>query len=202
MRTTRWLEIVVAANATLLAGTASGGIVYTESVDGDLSDNRFAPTARTLCAGSNVLTGTFGPSGVPDVPDLDYITITIPTGYQLAQIVLLVSDVGGAFSFIGVELGPIISVPWDKPDPAGLLGWSHYGSADAGSNLLPAIGQGSGAIGFSGALPANAYTIWLMELDGAQPYNYSFDFVVTPVPAPATLGVLAAFTLSRRRARR
>jgi hypothetical protein len=40
---------------------------YNEAIDGDLSGNRLAPTTITLDSGSNLVTGTFGISSIPDV---------------------------------------------------------------------------------------------------------------------------------------
>ncbi|MFO0829537.1 MAG: hypothetical protein U0572_15470 [Phycisphaerales bacterium] len=192
---------IAATLAIAAQRVAIAGFVYVEGVDGDLSDDRFHPTLLQLGAGSNMLVGADGPSSVPDVPDLDYVTLVVAPGFQLERLVLVDADVGGAFSFIGVESGPIISTPWDDPDPAPLLGWMHYGSADEGHDVLPAIGQGNGAIGFRGPLPTGTYTLWLMELDGARPHDYSFEFVVTPIPAPAGVLALGFATLRRRRAR-
>lgn len=170
----------------LLAALAPAGPVlaasYNETTQGDLSDNRLAPTALALSLGSNVISGSNGPSPVPDVPDLDYITVTLPAGTRLSQLVVLDSDVGGAVSFIAIEQGAQVSVAWNEGSAETLLGWAHYGSADEGLDILTAIGAGPGALGFVPPLPSATYTLWIMELDGARPYAYSFDLQVTQAP--------------------
>lgn len=192
------------AMAACLAATsvAHGGIIFNEPISGDLSDDRFSATRLTLGAESNTITGTFGRSPVLGVPDLDYVTLTIPAGWELDRVVVLVSDVGGAFSFIGVQAGGIITNPYTSPDPSPLLGWAHYGTASQGLDILPEIGGGAGAIGFSGPLPAGEYTFWIMELDWSFVHAYSFDFHLSPVPSPGHVWALAlGIGVARRRRR-
>lgn len=177
----RFGSFVLGLAATLPALAAS----YDESVQGDLPDDRLAPAVLTLTPGSNIVRGTLGFSAVPDVPDLDYITITVPAGATLTTLTLVQADVGGAVSFIAIGQGQTIAIPWDEALPQALLGWHHYAGPEQGQNILPAIGAGPGATGFIPPLPAGTYAVWLMELDGARRYDYAFDFVLAaPAPCP------------------
>ncbi len=181
----RTLAMVLACvTACTLSATAvaQSGATYTEAVNGDLSNSRFSPTLFPLAGGVNTITGTFGRTGVPDVHDLDYITITVPAGSVLERFVLSSVDIGGAVSFIGMQTGPQITVPPNTFDSSPLLGWTHFGNGDLGRDLLPAIGAGPGAMGFVPPLPSGVYALWIMELDTASVYSYSFSLTVTTCP--------------------
>ncbi len=178
-------------------------VLFDEARDGDASDDRFAPTIVALAEGVNTLRGFSGQSPTPDVHDLDYITFTIPAGYQLERFVLQSASVGGAFSFVGLQAGPIITIPadWTSVDSP-LLGWAHFGSAEIGLDLLPDMANSPGSVGFSGPLQAGTYALWIMELDTGEPHTYSFGLAVTAVPAPSAIAIAIAFgACPRRRAR-
>lgn len=178
-------------------------VVFDEARDGDASDDRFAPTTVALGEGVNTLRGFSGQSPTPDVHDLDYITFTIPVGFELGSFVLQAASVGGAFSFVGLQAGPIVTIPADWTSvESPLLGWAHFGTAEVGLDLLPTIANSPGSVGFSGPLQAGTYALWIMELDTGEPHTYSFGLGVTAVPAPAALAVALAFgACQRRRAR-
>jgi hypothetical protein len=175
-------------------------VVFDEARDGDASDDRFNPTAVTLGAGVNTIRGFSGQSPTPDVHDLDYITFTVAEGFRLDSFVLQSASVGGAFSFVGMQAGPIITIPADWTSvESPLLGWAHFGSADVGLDLLPAMATSPGSVGFSGPLGAGTYALWIMELDTSEPHTYSFGLGVSAVPAPSVLAVLFAWVLLPRR---
>jgi hypothetical protein len=178
-------------------------VVFDEARDGDASDNRFAPTTVALAAGVNTIRGFSGQSPTPDVHDLDYITFTVAEGFRLDSFVLQSASAGGAFSFVGMQEGPIVTIPADWYSvESPLLGWAHFGSADVGSDLLPVMATSPGSVGFSGPLGAGTYALWIMELNTSEPYSYSFGLGVTAVPAPSVLALAAACgLLPRRRAR-
>lgn len=177
------IALYTAAIIVTAIASHTGAASYIESSQGDISSDRFAPTQLVLAPGNNIIAGNFGPSGTPDQPDLDYITITVPPGTELSQVILVNIDVGGAASFIGVQRGAIFTEPWDEAVPQALLGWAHYGSADRGLDILPRIGAGSSATGFTPPLAPDQYTFWIMELDGARQYSYTFNFIVSGAPA-------------------
>jgi hypothetical protein len=195
---------------TLVAASAHAATVLDESVDGDLSGDRLAPTTINLQMGVNSVIATTGSS--PSL-DQEYLRINLPVGHQLDEIVLA-SFVEGQFdsvAFIGVQSGTTFT--FDAGDAFShvpdLLGYAHFGPGDGddpGTNILPKIGQGAGAQGFVGSLSGPSYTFWLQQTGGTSVYQ--LDFVVSAVPEPATLGfaglagmVIAAARGARRVAR-
>jgi hypothetical protein len=175
--------------------------VYDESVSGDLSGLGSAPTLVTMAAGSNVVIGQTGKVGT--TVDRDYFYFTVPTGLALTAITPQMGTgvVGGA-SFLAIQAGNQVTAPVGGPATA-LLGWSHYTPADVGHNILPAMGSSAGAIGFSGALGAGTYAVWVQETAlGTVPYLMDFTLTAA-VPEPSTglslLGGLLGLAWARRR---
>lgn len=198
---------LVAIAPAFLSANTDAGVVFNEAIDGDISDDRFAPTLLSLGQGSNTLAGTFGISPTPDMPDLDYITITVPEGFVLDQFIVAAANVGGAFSFVGIEAGTVVTIPWDWSSVnSPLLGWAHFGSGTVGVDILPDLGNAPGAVGFDGALGAGTYALWIMELNTSRDYSYAFDLHLTAVPTPGAVALvsiaLAMGGLGRRRRRR
>jgi hypothetical protein len=168
------------------AGSAAAVPLYSESVSGDLSGNRAAPTnLGTLTLGTNVLNGTTGNS------DRDYFRVTVAAGQTLSAITLLTYQSADGRSFLGVQSGSVITEDPNSANVANMLGYTHFGFATAasqGTNILDDIGAGFGAIGFVGTLGPGTYTFWLQQLGAAT--TYSLDFVT--VPSPGALGVMMA----------
>jgi len=178
----------------LLAGIVPGARAATawdESISGDLSNVGTAPTIVSLDLGSNILSGTTGRStgGV----DRDYFVFTLPAGSQLDTLTLLPGSTflgPSAVSFIAVQAGPQVTVSPTGGSAAGLLGWWHYGENDLGTDILPLIGIGLGASGFTGSLQAGTYAFWIQDT-GSGSAAYRFDFGVSAVPEPG-VGLLLA----------
>jgi hypothetical protein len=193
------------------ASPAGAATLYTEAVQGDFSNAGATPTSLSFEPGTNQIFGTTGRSLLTGV-DRDYFTFVVPIGYQWSAIQLLPGTVsGGSLSFIGVQEGPQVTVPWNAADATGLLGWTHYSPAEIGTDLLPVMGtMGFGSTGFTPPLPAGTYSIWVQD-NGMGTFAWGFDVQITPasVPEPGTgalvLAALAAGVASRRlvsRARR
>lgn len=188
------------AFALSLAPTAQAGTVYDESVSGDLSGSGLAPTLVSLAGGANVVIGTTGRQN--GIVDRDYLTFSVPAGWQLSAITPLpgTSTVSGGLAFIGIEAGAQVSTPVTGPATT-LLGWHHYSPAEISVNILPLIGTGAGAIGFSGALAVGNYAVWIQET-GTGTVPYAMEFTLTAVPEPASawlmLGGVTALVLRRR----
>ena len=95
--------------------------------------------------------------------------------------------------------GDYFSVDPANPDVTQLLGYYHYGVADIGLDILPAMGAGPGSIGFTGALGPGDYSFWVRQ-GGPDAADWDLNFVVTP--APGAIALLAFGGLlggSRRR---
>lgn len=193
---------------------AAAAATLDEAASGDFSDDRLAPTVWLLEGGSvgnngetghNVLTGRFGRSGVLD---LDYVHLVIPAGYQWSELRVgqQTTTAGSAGSFLGVALGETMPVLPGATSPDGLYLWSHFGSADRGTDILPRLKLNGGRTGgfLDGAIGPGSYTLWLQELSpGSWPYR--LNIVLSPVPVPPAGGLAAAGLLAlatwRRRAR-
>jgi hypothetical protein len=206
MTSHRLRNIVLLAIAVLYGTAAHGDTIYNESVSGDLSNSGLAPTLLTISLGSNDLFGTTGKTGT--VIDRDYFAFTVPQGAELTAITVLpgtmtLGTLGD--SFIGLESGPQMTVSTAATTAAGLLGWDHYGTGDIGVNILPLMGTGLGATGFTGPLPAGTYSFWVQEASaGTVPYGLEFT-VATPEPATWTMlltGVTALVGKTARRSQR
>ena len=173
------LLIIILGASLFSASALAGG--YTEKKLGDLSNDGLAPTAVKLKPGPNVIAGKYGSAN--GVTDRDYFTVKIPAGQTLDSIILEPETVVGAnLSFIGVQAGKKVTVPPIGGTPNDLLGYTHYGTADEGTDILPAMGSGFGAIGFTPPLGAGTYTFWVQELAACQcQYRFTFN-----VGSPAT----------------
>lgn len=194
----RTLSAVVAVS--FLCANAQAGIVADEAQLGDFSNDGLAPTHFSLAAGANVVAGTFGASALPDVHDLDYVSFTVPAGHVMSRFVLIDAYVGGAFSFVGMQAGPALTVPpdnWSIETP--LLGWAHFGSASIGRDLLPEMAVSPGSVGFTTPLPSGTYSLWIMELDTSESYRYRFGIEVVAIPGPGALATTAVLARAFRR---
>ncbi|NBQ13534.1 MAG: hypothetical protein EBU31_02715 [Proteobacteria bacterium] len=195
------LALSAALGASLPPMQARAAIVLDEATTGDFSDDRLAPTAVTLGTGMNVIAGFSGQSPVPDMHDLDYVRFTVPVGHVLTRFLVQDAFVGGAFSFVGMQAGPEVTIPWTWSNVnSPLLGWSHFGSADIGSDLFPTMARSPGSVGFTPPLGAGTYTLWIMELDISQVSSYRFGLEVAPIPGPSAAWLAAV--LARRPRRR
>ncbi|HEX3969122.1 MAG TPA: hypothetical protein VHW70_14240 [Edaphobacter sp.] len=201
-------SIVLLATAFLYGMAAHGDTIYNESVSGDLSNSGLTPTALTVLLGSNDVFGSTGKDATTGTIDRDYFTFTVPQGLYLTAITVLPgTETLGTLgdSFLGVESGSQVTVSTSATTAAGLLGWDHYGTDDIGVNILPLMGMGVGATGFTGPLPAGTYSFWVQEASvGTVPYGLEFT-VATPEPATWTMlltGMTALAGMTGRRAAR
>jgi len=205
-----WLCLVAALSALPTAQATS----YTESFEGDMSNDRLAPTRLELnydtslnVVGSNVISGQVGRDTKGGI-DRDYLNVIVPLGYVLSELrVGTQTTIGGsAGSFIGLAAGTSMPVLASATSASGLLGWKLYSPADATTDILDDMAlAGNGASGFQRPLPANDYTFWIQELAPGK-YNYRFNLILTPVPEPdawwlSLIGAAAwlLFSVSKRR---
>ncbi|MDP3224106.1 MAG: PEP-CTERM sorting domain-containing protein [Rubrivivax sp.] len=192
--------------AFLSAGALSGAQAATawdESTSGDFANVGTSPTGVSLGLGSNLILGTTGRTD--GVVDRDYFTFTLAEGWQLDSITLLPGTTflgPSGLGFIGVQAGSQMTVNPTGGDPSALLGWWHYNENDINTDILPLVGQGGGAIGFVGALPAGSYTFWIQETaTGLADYRMDFGVSVVPEPSIALMlmaGLVGVGVLRRR----
>lgn len=190
---------LAAAAVSLSAVHASAVVTWNETINGPLSNNRLAPTSVDLVPGINSFLGTTV-SG-----DREYVTMSVPSGQKLVQI-LLESYVGvDETAFIAVQAGTTFTEPPTGTNVNNVLGYAHFGPAvnTIGDDILPSIGEGPGSIGFLPPLTGSDYTFWIQQT-GTNATTYRFDFVVVPEPASVVLlsaGGLAMLLVAARRKR-
>lgn len=181
-------SLAALAVAACLSPAAWAATVYDEGVSGDLSGNGLSPSFVAMAAGSNVVMGTTG-RDAGGVVDRDYFSFTVPVGMQLTAITpMATTGVVGTAAFIALQSGAQVTAPVGGPATV-LLGWHHYVVADVGNNILPTMGAGAGAIGFTGPLGAGTYAVWIQET-GAGTVPYVMDFTLSPVPEPGSTSML------------
>jgi|GEM_PF-14263 len=152
---------------------------YDEGIDGDLSNDRLSPTMISLVPGSNQISGTSVRDAL-GIVDLDYFTITIPSGSTLDAIHLTAFSTGSNVAFMAFQEGSTFSANPGIPD---LLGYTHLGLPLEDKLPVMAASISDGAIGFDVPLPAGTYTFWVQET-ATTPSSYTLDFVLSPPLVP------------------
>jgi MYXO-CTERM domain-containing protein len=188
----------LAVLSTLAAGAVQA-FTHDESVNGDFSGDRLAPTALVATPGVN-LAAMSSATG-----DRDYFTFTVPTGWLLSAIQHVTYDSNDDVSFIALQAGTQLTEPPTGTNPGNLLGYLHFGDATVGSDILDNLAASNTsvppAMGFTAPLGAGPYTFWVQQTGAAA--SYSLEFMLTPVPEPATWGLwlagLAGVAAVRRR---
>jgi len=187
--------------AAAFAQSAAAVTIWDEGTDGDLSTDPAAPTSVTVAIGTNSVIGST--VGSEAGPDRDVFTFTVPEGAALTQLLLtsFVSD--DDLAALELQAGPVITDPASADE---LLGWLHPSATFVGTDILDDIGQGTGAIGFTGPLPPGTYTL-LMQQGDPEAVAYGFDLIIEPVAVPEppmsalfVLGLVALAVARRRRA--
>jgi hypothetical protein len=177
------------ALSCIVFSSAQSAVVYDESIDGDLSNFGLNPTVVHLGLGSNLILGTTG-FGATEV-DRDYFSIVVPFGAMLNSLTVLPgTSEGGDVSFIGVQVGAQVTVATDASSADGLLGWVHYGPGVVNRDILPRIGRGDGATGFTGSLGHGTYSFWVQDFNSAN-YHYDLTLTAAAVPEPEIYASLA-----------
>lgn len=178
------LATLLTCSLSLLAACGGGDTStvvknYLESEDGDLSDNPERPTEFEIGTGTTSLSGNIVQEG--DDKDPDYVTITVPEGGVLSEVVLTAYDSIDNGAFIAIVEGDTFSVAdeGDATDAASLLGYSLFGSGQLDENLLPLMAQGNAGggaapIGFTLPLPAGDYSFWIQQTGLETDYTLQF----------------------------
>ena len=190
MKTSLMSAAVSALVAVAFATPASATIVHDELISGDLSNSGAAPTSLAFAPGDNWILGTTG-RDTQGVVDRDYFTFTLLADEYLTAITVLngTTTVANGLAFIALEAGSQVTVDPAAPTAGPLLGWYHYGPGDILNDILPEIGAGAGAQGFTPPLGPGTYAVWIQET-GTGTANYGFNFVVAEVPEPGTWAMM------------
>jgi hypothetical protein len=178
----------IAATTLLVFAAVIEAATYNETISGDLSGNRATPTTFNLTVGSNDLFATTAGG------DLDVVNVNVPAGNRLSRLFLRSFTNAGfdTTAFIGLQAGSTFTVDPNIDGAANLLGYTHFGSGpgNVGADILPSIGTGPGSIGFTPPLNSGPYSVFLQQLGTAN--TYQLDFVVEPIPEPATIALCGA----------
>ncbi|GAB5496497.1 MAG: hypothetical protein Phyf2KO_15770 [Phycisphaerales bacterium] len=192
----RTIKSAFAVGVAFTAVSAAADIRWDEDIDGDLSSDNFNPTLLAFGPGSNMVFGDTAPE--PNF-DPDFFTFVIPAGFELSSVIFEEYDRVNEQSFFAVEVGSQIT---DTGDPSGLLSALLIGTVNGtmqGDELLDNLQNPNVFGGFNGNLGPGTYTFWFQETSVET--NYGFDFVLTPIPAPASIAVLSGGLLLARRRR-
>jgi PEP-CTERM motif len=213
-------EVMVAALSLMLAVASANATTYNESVSGDLSDNKAAPTPLVLTPGLNRVIGTV--AGFPEfggTDPQDWVSFTIPAGFVMVSYVnekyTGIDDQG----FTGFQSNPFFS--GDEFNAASYTGYAHFGPlaqnpdgnpvrvSTVHVNLLPLMTDPTfdpGATGFTAPLGAGTYTFLIQQGD-PNLTGYQFNMTLRPagaVPEPGSslcllaIGTFATLALRRR----
>jgi hypothetical protein len=171
----------------ILAASASSQAaqLWTDGVNGDLSNDRLNPTDLLLAFGSNTVTASTTTGG----SDREYFTVNVPVGLQLSGVVLTQYTSSNGISFVAFQNGTTLNQDPTAADPTQLTGYTHFGSGtpnSVGVNFLPSMNLGLDGFGtpagFTLPLSSGDYTFWSQQTS-VTPTTYTFDFQVVPEPA-------------------
>ncbi|MES2707538.1 MAG: PEP-CTERM sorting domain-containing protein [Verrucomicrobiota bacterium] len=201
------LKFPLSAAATLLLSSvlSPASTLWNESANGDLSSTQATPSAATLLQGTNSVIGSVG---VGD--NRDWLTLTVPSGFQLSSITLFSYNSTDAQGFTGMQSGSVFTGSFNSP--ASYLGYAHFGTGATnpstptnlvGQDILPIMKDPSAAQGAQGftTLGSGSYA-FLIQQTGNAVTSYQFDYNVTAVPEPSLTGLLGLGGLALLRGRR
>jgi len=190
-------RIPLAASAAMtLAATSASATIYDEAIDGDLSNDRFAPTALSLDLGLNTVTMDVIDSDTPN-GDLDYFTFTLGAGEAISSITILESsNPAGGFdsaAFVGLAFDSFFDFDPDTFAGDGVEGFVITAPDTVGTDVLTDLSGGLTA------LAAGDYTFWVQQT-GIDLTRVSLGINVVPSPAAGTLlGLFGLAAIRRRR---
>src|SRR5215471_10370883 len=136
--------------------------IYSESVNGELSNDGLNPTPIPVGAGFNIISGSTGGSTAPNTRD--YFTISIPSTLRFVSLIELAGTQAGNVGFLGLQSGPQVTLPTNTTTAAGLLGWDHYAPTSSDIDILPVMAiPANGSSGFALPLGPGTYSFWLQD---------------------------------------
>ncbi len=146
-------------------------LLFDEANDGDIINDPNNPQPLQLIVGENTV------NAAVVAPDLDYITVNVPAGSSLTAINLVEYVSTSVQSFIAIQSGSVFTELASNPSVENLLGYMHFGDSMTGTNILPELGLGEGAQGFTPPLSDGDYSFWIQET-GTEEVQFSLNFVV------------------------
>jgi hypothetical protein len=185
--------VLVMAAIVLPAVRTKATVLWNESVNGDLSNVQSAPNMFTLSSGVNAVIGSVGTGDTQD-----WLTLTVPAGFQLSSVVLASYQSTDLQGFTGFAAGSTFAGNLNVP--GSYLGYAHFGTAAGngslpvanlvGVDILPIMANplaDPGSLGFTDPLQAGSYAFLIQQLGATT--SYEFDYDVTAVPEPSTLAL-------------
>lgn len=164
------LQTNLSTSANLTTDSEPATIGYDEAVSGDITNDPTNPLELSLTEGTTTLSAT------TEDGDQEYVTVTIPEGFELDSIILESYSNDNA-AFIGVQEGDTFTEPLNESaDPGNLLGYALFGGLGRpGEDFLDDIGSGRNTQGFRGALPSGDYTFAIQQLNVNSSYTIAFN---------------------------
>jgi hypothetical protein len=191
---------VTAALAAIVVITpiTTAATLYDEALSGDLSGDRFAPTALSLSPGVNTLFGVMdGRDQETNIFDRDFFSISIPAGFQLSRIDLADYQSEDFIAFVAFVPGPVFTPNPDGIDPSQLTGWTLFGTFDVGEDILADMALNTN--GFTPPLTGSTYSFWAQQTGEFTTWTANFIVEPIPTPGPVALAALAGLAAARRR---
>jgi hypothetical protein len=146
---------------------------YSEFVNDELSGDPALPTQWSLTPGSNTLVASSSSA------DQDLLRFDVPTGYVLSSIVVQFHE-GVNRVFTGIQSGATWTAGVGfEIDPTNMLGWVDFPFNPEHShqeeNILPAIAEAPGSLGFTPPLASGVYTMLFQTQNTAVPFALGFN---------------------------
>jgi hypothetical protein len=182
--------------ALALTSSLASADVFDESLLGDFSNDRFAPTFLDFQQGTNTVLNTVFNSNNQSSGDRDYYTFTLVEGEAIDAVTVISStnlnDGRDSTTFFGFAFGNVFDFDPDAQQGPGLAGFVLTNSFGIGRNVLPDISGGLDLLG-----PGD-YTIWSQQT-GPDPTRVQVEFNVVPTPGTGALLAAASLIATRRR---
>ena len=221
-----WLRPV----GVLVAGSALALLGLPQAGHAAFSNDKNNPTVLTwsdILTIAGTVSQTTGPAAGGVSPDAQYVSFTVPIGYEFTSLKLVDYNSSDDRGFVALQAGD----KWTAvPNPStgalpGALAYHHFGSGAGtvyGSLCSQSYSGGTTPVGvcatdpiancdlftrsingpIAGPLPAGPYTLWLQQTN-TTPVGFTFQATSTAVPAPLPLlGLGAGLGISRRLRRR
>ncbi len=189
------MNMSVFAGAALLVASTAAASVYNESIDGDLSGDRFSPTHIIVDNGLNTVTMQVVDSASGG--DRDYFTFSIGAGQSVDSIVVTDSfNPAGGFDsagFVGLAFDRFFDFDPDAFTGPGLQGFVITDASVVGAESIGDLSGGLTSLG------AGDYSFWVQQT-GEDLTEISL--AINVVPSPSAMGLLAMGGLVGVRRRR